>query len=57
VAHPRPGLIVLLGVLTVYLAGRRDLGASLVPDKDSARPRIRFLNTPFGLAIRETREA
>ena len=52
---PVLGLIVLLGVLTVYLAGRRDLGASLVPDKDSARPRTRFLNTPFGLAIRETR--
>jgi ABC-2 type transport system permease protein len=52
---PVLGLIVVLGALTVYLAGRRDLGASLVPDKDTARPRTRFLNTTFGLALRETR--
>ncbi len=41
--------------LTVYIAGRRDLGSSLIPDKDSARPRLRFLNSPLGLAVRETR--
>lgn len=47
--------VVILCALTVYLAGKRDLGASLVPDKDSERPRTRFLNTSLGLAVRETR--
>jgi polyether ionophore transport system permease protein len=49
------GFVAVLCGLTLYFAGSRDLGASLIPDKDSARPRTRFLNTPLGLAVRETR--
>lgn len=51
---PIAGFVAVLCALTVYMAGARDLGASLVPDKDTARPRTRFLNTPFGLAVRES---
>ncbi len=49
------GFVAALCVLTAYMAGARDLGASLIPDRDTARPRTRFLNAPFGLAIRELR--
>lgn len=45
---------VLCG-LTVYIAGHRDLGSSLVPDRDTAKPRLRLLASPLGLAVRESR--
>jgi len=45
----------VLCTATVYMAGGRDLGASLIPDKDSRKHRTRFLNTPLQLALRESR--
>ena len=38
--------------LTIVLAGRRDLGAGLLPARDSRASRTRFLNGPLGLAHR-----
>ena len=43
--------------LTVYLAGKRDLGASILPDRASAKPRTLLLSGPLGLATRLTRPA
>lgn len=44
--------ITALVAVTVALAGRRDLGASILPAHDTAAPRTRFLDTPLGLAAR-----
>ena len=52
---PIGALIAVLAVLTVVLAGRRDLGAAVLPDRDSARPRTRLLFGPAGLALRLVR--
>ncbi len=52
---PVAALIVALAVLTVYLAGRRDLGAASLPDRASARPRTRLLFGPWGLSVRLAR--
>jgi ABC-2 type transport system permease protein len=52
---PIAGFVGVLCAATVYVAGARDLGASLIPDKDSARARTRLLNGPFGLAVRQVR--
>ena len=52
---PIAGFVAALCAATVYVAGERDLGASLIPDKDTAKQRTRFLNAPFGLAVREVR--
>lgn len=41
-----------LAAATILLAGRRDLGASVLPANDSAAPRTRLLNGPLGLAFR-----
>lgn len=38
--------------LAVLLAGRRDLGAAILPTTDTAAPRTRFLNSSLGLAYR-----
>lgn len=48
---------LILAGLAVFLAGRRDLGASTFPDHDTARPRTLLLNTPLTAAIRLTRAA
>lgn len=51
-------LVVLTGTLaavTVHLAGRRDVGSSLVADRIRTRPRLRLLYGPTGLAFRLTR--
>jgi len=53
---PIAGLTALLAGLAVYLAGRRDLGASLLPDRASARPSS-LLRGPVGLAVRLARPA
>ena len=42
----------MLAYLTVYLAGRRDLGASTLPDRASAPPHTRLLFGPMGLSVR-----
>jgi ABC-2 type transport system permease protein len=54
---PIAGLVVVLGSVTLYLAGKRDLGASIVPDHGTARPRTRLLSGPTGLALRLVRPA
>jgi ABC-2 type transport system permease protein len=59
---PRPvalvPLVVLTGVLaatTVHLAGRRDVGSSLVAARTATRPRLSLLYGPTGLALRISR--
>jgi ABC-2 type transport system permease protein len=49
---PIVGAIAALVALTLFLAGRRDLGAGILPANDSAAPRNRFLNGPLGLTYR-----
>ena len=41
--------------LTIFLAGRRDLGDSVLPDKETAKPHLAFLRSPLLAAIRLTR--
>ncbi len=43
---------VALAALTIVLAGRRDLGASVLPTSDTAAARTRLLASPLGLASR-----
>jgi ABC-2 type transport system permease protein len=45
----------ILVALTIYLAGRRDLGASIFADHDTAKPRLLLLRGPLTAAIRLTR--
>jgi ABC-2 type transport system permease protein len=52
---PIASLVVLLGGLSTYLAGVRDLGASVLPDRQHTRARTRLLNGPVGLAVRLAR--
>jgi ABC-2 type transport system permease protein len=47
--------IAVLAAVTVILAGRRDLGAGLLPASDTAAPRTKALNSPLGLAARLAR--
>ncbi len=54
---PILGLVALFCGATVYIAGKRDLGASLVRDSDSRKPRTRTLGSLLGLTSRETRNA
>ncbi|HEX9356464.1 MAG TPA: ABC transporter permease subunit [Streptosporangiaceae bacterium] len=60
----RPLLLIPLAVttaaaaaLTIILAGRRDLGASVLAAHDTAAARTRLLNSPLGLACRLGRPA
>lgn len=52
---PIVGFGVCLAIITVWLAGRRDLGGSVLADHDTARPRTWLLHTPLTTAIRLTR--
>jgi ABC-2 type transport system permease protein len=52
---PITGLSVILGLLTIYFAGKRDLGDSIIADKATARPRLGLLNSPFSVALRLNR--
>ncbi|HXQ18355.1 MAG TPA: hypothetical protein VN781_01870 [Acidimicrobiales bacterium] len=52
---PIAGFTAALVVLTVWLAGRRDLGASVLPDRASALARTRLLSGTTGLAVRLAR--
>ena len=54
---PVAGFTVVVAALTVRLAGLRDVGAGIVPDRASGRPRLRLLSGPAGLAIRLARPA
>lgn len=64
--HPltnrRPLWLVPIGAFTaiacalaIDLAGRRDLGASILADRDAAEPHTALLGTPFGVAVRQNR--
>lgn len=52
---PIAGLTIVLVVLAISLAGRRDLGASVLPDRAHAKGHTRWLSSPFGLALRLAR--
>ena len=54
---PVAGFIAALLIVTVAVAGRRDLGAGLLPARDTARARTGLLGGPFGLAVRLARGA
>lgn len=49
---PIAGLVAGLAGLAVHLAGSRDLGASTIPDRPSARAHTRLLSGPTGLTLR-----
>ncbi len=49
---PIVGFIAVLAVLTVQLAGHRDLGASTLADRSSAEPHTRLRFGPTGLTLR-----
>ncbi|MGB6453893.1 MAG: hypothetical protein WBH47_05300, partial [Streptosporangiaceae bacterium] len=49
---PIAGLVVVCGWLTLFLAARRDLGASLLADRDAAEPRLALLGSPIRIALR-----
>ncbi|MGA3150014.1 MAG: ABC transporter permease subunit [Candidatus Saccharimonadales bacterium] len=52
---PIGALILLLCAIAIFVAGRRDLGASIFADKDSARPKTKLLGRPLALAFRLNR--
>ena len=49
--------IVVCGGLTVWLAGRRDLGTSILPDRTIVKPHYRSLRSPLTAGLRLTRGA
>ena len=49
---PILGTTAVLAALAIVLAGRRDLGASVLPTTDTAPARTRLLSSPLGLAAR-----
>jgi len=52
---PILGTTATLATVAIVLAGRRDLGASVLPTSDTAPARTRLLNSPLGLAARLSR--
>jgi ABC-2 type transport system permease protein len=48
---PIAAFVVVLGVGTLFLAGRRDLGAGTFPDRSSIANARRLPTRPFGLAV------
>jgi ABC-2 type transport system permease protein len=54
---PIAGFILILILLTIYLAGRRDLGEGILADKEDSKPHLRLLTSPFGAALRLNRNA
>jgi ABC-2 type transport system permease protein len=51
---PIAGLICVVSGAAIFLAGRRDLGESIVPDRTTARPHTLLLNFSVTAAIRFT---
>ena len=49
---PIAGLVGACVWMTLFLAARRDLGASLLADSDAAEPRTALLGSPIGIAVR-----
>ncbi len=54
---PIAAFTLVTSFLAVYLAGRRDLGDSLLADKDTAKARTRLLHNPLGLSFRLEKNA
>lgn len=54
---PAGAFVAALAVATVIVAGRRDLGASILAASDTAPARTRLLTGPSGLAIRLSQRA
>lgn len=52
---PPVAVTAVLAAASLAIAGRRDLGASVLPDPESAAPRTRLLAGQFGLSVRMTR--
>ena len=52
---PIAGFTAVLAIVAVHLAGRRDVGASIVADRATSPPHLRLLSGPTGLAIRMAR--
>ncbi len=52
---PIMSFIAVMVTAAIFLAGRRDMGASLLADHDTAKPRTRLLGSPLAVAIRLTR--
>jgi ABC-2 type transport system permease protein len=49
---PVAGLVGACAWMTLFLAARRDLGASLLTEDDAAEPRTALLASPIGIAAR-----
>jgi ABC-2 type transport system permease protein len=49
---PIAAFTAVVAAIGVHLAGRRDLGASTLPDRASAQPHLRLLSGPVGLTVR-----
>jgi ABC-2 type transport system permease protein len=49
------GLTLIVSIATVMIAGRRDLGDSLIADKETHKSHMKLLRTPFLAGIRLTR--
>lgn len=47
--------IFLIAGVTIYLAGKRDMGGSLISGKETAKARLRLLSRPLGIGFRLTR--
>ncbi len=59
-SHPLPLVFIAaataaLATPAIILAGRRDLGSSVLPARDTAAARTRLLTGPLGLAFRLNR--
>lgn len=61
-SHPQPlwllpilAFTAIVGGLAVRLAGRRDLGSSIIADRDTAVPRTLLLSRPLLFAVRMAR--
>jgi len=52
---PLFGLALLCILAAFYFAGQRDMGESIIPDNDTARPRYRLLGSTFSFGFRLTR--
>ena len=53
-AFPAAGSLIALA-LAARIASRRDIGTGLLPDRESAKPGLRLLSSPTGLALRSQR--
>lgn len=52
---PILGLTLVLALFTIFFAGRRDLGSSIIAEKAEVKPHFNLLNSPLGVAFRLSR--